>query len=44
MKCPKCGSMNKAGAKFCKNCGSPLTQQKPKPVAQMTSSRAMPKK
>ncbi|MDD6417011.1 MAG: zinc-ribbon domain-containing protein [Lactobacillus porci] len=44
MKCPKCGSMNKAGAKFCKNCGSPLTQQKPKPVAQMTSSRAVPKK
>ena len=44
MKCPKCGSMNKAGAKFCKNCGSPLTQQKPKPVAQMTSVRAVPKK
>ncbi|RLE61436.1 MAG: hypothetical protein DRJ35_00410 [Thermoprotei archaeon] len=28
--CPKCGTMNPPGAKFCYNCGTPLTKKCPK--------------
>lgn len=30
VKCPACGTVNKAGSKFCNNCGNKLEQEKPK--------------
>ncbi|UNQ74058.1 SPFH domain-containing protein [Infirmifilum sp. NZ] len=30
MQCPKCGTLNPPGARFCYNCGTPLTKKCPK--------------
>jgi len=32
IRCPKCGAVNPAGAKFCLSCGSPLTAPQPQGV------------
>jgi len=32
-RCPKCGTVNRAGAKFCRQCGTSLTEAAPRPAA-----------
>ncbi len=39
MICPKCGSANRPGARFCKGCGAVLGQAAPAPPPQVTPTR-----
>ena len=42
MQCPRCGTVNPEGAKFCRGCGNALTTAAPTPTAEQAVPAAAP--